>query len=343
MLPWYPLTQFTLLDVMGSHSHRQYMRLRCRPFCFLPVLLCILFLVILPKKLSAQDLRDIPPSRPANTHLPIPANQSLRSLFLVGDSEVSSGPGGTSAASQGWGEPLASFFDPGKLNVVNRAVTSSSSRAYVVEGYWADTLMLLKPGDVVLIQFGQHEGGSPAASVPEKLLPVESTLPGIADDFREITNPSSRQHELVHSYGWYLRQLVVDTIAHGATPVLCSPIPHRDWQAGHIRQSPESYAGWAKAIAIQQRIQFLDLNAILAASYDGLGETAAALLFTSPGDNTNAAGAEQNARLLIGALKGLNPDPLRGYFAEKATAIPAIAPPPPMPSSQPAPSLQPVF
>ena len=287
---------------------------------------------------------DIPRSIPVDTHLPTPANLSLRSLFLVGDSAVSSGPGGTSAAGEGWGQPLAALFDLTKINVVNRAITSSSSRAYIAEGYWADTLALVKSGDIVLIQFGQNEA-APSSTIPPAAtqtaalqtetvqapadLPVESSLPGTADTFREIVSPGTDQHGVIHTYGWYLRQLVVDTIAHGATPILCSPAPHRVWQAGHIRQSTDTYAGWAQAIAIQQRVPFLDLNRILADRYDSLGEAGTAPLFNTLGTNTDGAGAQAAAQVIVGALKGLRPDPLVGYFAAVASSIPPIAPPPP--------------
>ncbi len=37
-----------------------------------------------------------------------------------------------------------------KINVVNRAIGGRSSRTYITEGQWADTLALMKAGDVVL-------------------------------------------------------------------------------------------------------------------------------------------------------------------------------------------------
>ncbi len=300
-------------------------------------------LVVSPRGVRAQTLMDIPHSIPMDTHLPTPANLSLRSLFLVGDSEISSGPGGLSAASEGWGQPLAAFFDPTKINVVNRAITSSSSRAYIAEGFWADTLALIKPGDVVLIQFGRNEVATSASAAGQSStdLPLESSLPGTSDTFREISSPGTDQHGVIHTYGWYLRQLVVDALARGATPILCSPSPHRDWQAGHIRQSAGTYAGWARAIAVQQRVSFLDLNRILADHYDSLGETATGSLFNSLGTNTNPAGADVSARVIVGAIKGLQPDPLIGYFSEKATSVKPIKPPSPPALPQSAPSLQP--
>ncbi len=314
------------------------MRLCRRTVRLLP-LLASLLLSRSSQSFQAQALKDIPRSIPLDTHLPTAQNQALRSVFLVGDSEISSGPGGTSASGEGWGEPIAPLFDLAKINVVNRAITSSSSRSYVSEGYWADTLALIKPNDVVLIQFGENEASSPTTTAAPGSQPVETTLSGVGDDFHELTNPTTQQREFVHTYGWYLREIVVDTIARGATPVLCSPNPHRDWQAGHVRRSADTYSGWAKAIAIQQRIAFIDLNALIANQYDTLGETDVVPFFTQAGKITTAAGAERNASIIVGALKGLSPDPLNGFFSEKGNAIPAIVPPPPPPP--PTPSQQP--
>ena len=335
-----PLLHPLQLDVIASTGHRESMRFRCRSLLLLPLLISSLFSLD-QGHLGAQTLMDIPHSIPLDTRLPTPANPSLRSLFLVGDSAVSSGPGGVSASGVGWGQPFAAFFDPSKINVVNRAVTSSSSRAYIAEGYWADTLALVKSGDIVLIQFGQNEAASSGTAQSPSDLPVESSLPGTADTFREMTSPGSDQHGTIHTFGWYLREMVVDTIARGATPILCSPAPHRDWQAGHIRQSAATYAGWTRAIAVQQRIQFVDLNRILADRYDALGEAATAPLFNASGTNTDADGAQAAARVIIGAMKGLQPDPLNGYFSQTAASIEPIREPPLPPESQPQLSLQP--
>ena len=58
----------------------------------------------------------------------------------------------------GWGNPLASHVDASKVNVVNRAVGGLSSRTYLTSGHWERTLALVKPGDVVLMQFGHNDG-----------------------------------------------------------------------------------------------------------------------------------------------------------------------------------------
>ena len=49
----------------------------------------------------------------------------------------------------GWGEPIVNYFDPVKINVVNRAVGGLSSRTYLTQGHWDRVLAMLKPGTVL--------------------------------------------------------------------------------------------------------------------------------------------------------------------------------------------------
>ena len=85
-----------------------------------------------------------------------PANAALPSLFLVGDSTVRSG--GANGAV-GWGERVALYFDPARVNVVNHAIGGRSSRTFLGEGRWARVMEQVKAGDAVLIQFGHNDGG----------------------------------------------------------------------------------------------------------------------------------------------------------------------------------------
>ncbi len=236
-----------------------------------------------------------------------PANPALRSLFLVGNFAPTSASD-IEAVSPG---SLAGLFDATKLNLVNRTSPGHSSRTYITSGEWAATLALLKPEDVVLVQFSAHDADPLTNSLPGQPS-GNSSLPGLNDDFREVTNPTTHQREIVHSYGWYLRQIVVDSIAHGATPILCSPLSGSTAQAA-ARSTPQDYSGWARSIATQQRIAFLDLLAIVKQQ------------------GSEPVSTDNNATAIIAALKGLHPNPLAGFFSPQGATIPAAAPPPPPP------------
>ena len=256
------------------------------------------------------------PAVHAKLGLAIPENSKIPTLFLVGDSTVRNGRGDGAGGQWGWGEPLVSFFDTAKINVVNRAIGGRSSRTYITEGHWEDTLALMKPGDIVLFQFGHNDSGpldDPARA--------RGTLPGVGNDSREIDNPILKRQETVHSYGWYIRKYVSDTIAKGATPILCSPIPRKIWKDGVVVRNSDTYGGWVQLVAANQHVAFVDLNVIIARRYDALGEAAVEPLFADPHTHTSRAGAELNAECVISGLKGLPHDPLAPYFSEKAKAV----------------------
>lgn len=263
---------------------------------------------------------------------PEPANPALPTVFLIGDSTVRNGNGdGQNLGAEGqwgWGEPIADYFDPAKANLVNRAVGGLSSRTYLTLGNWERVLPLIKPGDFVLMQFG-HNDDYALNDEPPGPLRARGTLKGIGEETKEIDNVMTKKHEVVHTYGWYLRKFIADTKAKGATPIMCSLIPRRIWtDDGKIKRNADDYAGWARQVAVAENIGFIDLNANIADRYDALGHDAVMKLFPQPTPNehthTNRAGAELNAAIVVAGLKALPGNPLAPYFSDKAKAVAPI-------------------
>jgi len=231
----------------------------------------------------------------------------LPTLYLIGDSTVRNGRGDGSNGQWGWGEPLARYFDSSKIKVVNRAHGGRSSRTYLT-GDWETVLENLKPGDIVIMQFGHNDGG-PLDDDQR----ARGTLPGTGAETREIDNPITRQHEVVHTYGWYLRKFIADAKSKGASSMVCSPVPRKIWKAGKVVRSTD-YAKWAAEVASSESVPFLDLNEIIAVRYDELGQEKVEPLFADPHTHTSLAGAELNARCVVEALKGLEQNPLAAYL-----------------------------
>ncbi len=256
------------------------------------------------------------PAVHAKLGLLTPANPQLPTLFLVGDSTVRNGHGDGANGQWGWGEPLVEFFDTSKVNVVNRAIGGRSSRTYITEGHWADTLALMKPGDVVLFQFGHNDSGP-----LDDAARARGTIPGVGEETREIENPILKRHETVHTYGWYMRQYVTDTMAKGAIPIICSPIPRKIWKDGKIVRNSDNYGGWARQVALEKHVAFIDLNAIIAEHYDVLGEQKVEPLFADPHTHTSRVGAELNAQCVVAGIKALPHDPVTNYFSEKGKQV----------------------
>jgi lysophospholipase L1-like esterase len=268
---------------------------------------------------AAVQKEAIPTTDPGATvrpALPTAKNPNLPSIYLVGDSTVRNGRGDGADGQWGWGESLVDFFDSSKINVVNRAIGGRSSRTYITEGRWDELLTMLKPGDFVLFQFGHNDAG-PLDDTKR----ARGTLPGVGDESREIDNPITKKHEVVYTYGWYMRKYVADTLAKGAIPIICSPIPRKSWKDGKIVGWADSYGGWARQVAVTAKINFVDLNEIIARRYDALGEAKVEPLFADPNTHTSLAGAELNAECVVAGLKALDGNPLQRYFSAKGQSV----------------------
>jgi lysophospholipase L1-like esterase len=254
-------------------------------------------------------------------HLPEPANPKLPTLFLIGDSTVRNGRGDGVNGQWGWGEPIAAYFDAARINVVNRAVGGLSSRTYLTLGHWERVLAMLKPGDFVMMQFGHNDNG--ALNDTSR---ARGTKAGMGEECEEIDNLLTHKHEVVHTYGWYLRKLIADTRARGATPIVCSLVPRKTWKDGKILRSKDSYAGWAEQVAATEGVAFVDLNEIIARRYDELGPEKVEPMFADPHTHTSAAGAELNAACVIAGLKALKDNPLADFFSAKSATVGAYSP-----------------
>ena len=254
------------------------------------------------------------------TAQPTPSNSSpaatLPTVFLVGDSTVKNGSGDGANKQWGWGEPLVMYFDAAKITMLNRARGGRSSRTYQTEGLWEQVLAAMKPGDFVLIQFGHNDG-----SALNDASRARGTIKGTGDESEEIDNLLTKKHEVVQSYGWYLRKYVADTQAKGATPILCSPVPRKIWKEGKIAR--DQYGAWAAAIAKETKVAFLDLNEIIARQYEALGVEKVEALFADEHTHTSREGAELNAAVVIAGLKALLPNRLSAFFSPQAESIKA--------------------
>jgi rhamnogalacturonan acetylesterase len=283
-----------------------------------PALFLLFAMTMIHAQLGVPAVSQTDPDLHEKLGLPEPVNSKLPTLFLVGDSTVRNGHGDGANGQWGWGEPLVDFFDTAKINVVNRAIGGRSSRTYITEGHWADTLALMKAGDVVLFQFGHNDTGA-----LDDTFRARGTLPGVEDESREIENPILKVHETVHTYGWYMTKYVIDTIAKGAIPILCSPIPRKTWKDGKIVRNADTFGGWAHQVALQQHIGFIDLNEMIARRYDALGEEKVEPLFGDPHTHTSRAGAKLNADCVVAGLKALPRDPVDQYFSATGKAVEA--------------------
>jgi lysophospholipase L1-like esterase len=154
-------------------------------------------------------------------------------IFLVGDSTMANKPLIPENPERGWGQMLPPYFKAG-VRVENHAMNGRSSKSFRDEGRWQAVENSLKPGDWVIVQFGHND---------EK-----------DKDATRFTTPFG-------SFKTNLTQYVLDTRAHGANPILATPIARRKFDAaGKLVDTHGDYVTAVREVAAEQKVPLIDLN-----------------------------------------------------------------------------------
>lgn len=233
-------------------------------------------------------------------------------FYIIGDSTVRNGDGSGKNGQWGWGSFMGEYFDTTKISVQNHAIGGRSSRTFITEGRWDKIWQTLKKGDYVIMQFG-HNDASPLDDTAR----ARGVLRGIGADSTEIWNPVRKTREVVHSYGWYMRKLVRETKAKGATAIVCSLVPRNNWKDGKVNRSDDSWALWARQIAEEEGVYFIPLNALIADKYDAMGQEKVKPLFHGDNTHTGLEGAKINAETVADQVRKTGPGKLNKYLRKK--------------------------
>lgn len=241
-----------------------------------------------------------------------PSEKNQPTVYLVGDSTVKNGQGDGSGGLWGWGDYIGQFLDTSKVEVENHALGGTSSRTFQSQGLWEPVKDSLQRGDYVLIQFGHNDAGPINDDFRAR-----GTIRGVGDETEEIDNMLTGEHEIVHSYGWYIRKLIKDAKGKGAIPVVMSPIPRNRWEDGKVPRNDEAYGGWAQQVAEEENVTFIDLNDKMARALEEKGENQVTGTYFYERDHTHtsAKGAVLAASLVIEGLKESD-NSLRKYIVE---------------------------
>ncbi len=213
-------------------------------------------------------------------------------IFMAGDSTMADKPllrfvtdsiTGESIAEphpeRGWGQMFPYFFTD-KVKVVNEAQNGRSTRTFIEEGRWAGIVERLQPGDFAIIQFGHNDA---AENRPEK-----------------YTSPEG--------YRRNLEMMVRQTREKGATPILCTPVARRRFDAqGKFYDTHGVYPGIVREVADQMNVTLVDMHARSMVLLEYLGPEGSVALFmhVPAGVNRNfPQGVEDNTHFITeGAIK----------------------------------------
>ena len=252
--------------------------------------------------------------RAAAAEVSTPASQLT--IFACGDSTSKS-----SAPLQGWGTPVAGYFDPAKVAVSNEGHGGKSSRTYY-DGDWPRVLPKINPGDFVLLVFGINDG---------------TTLNGIGDETREVAGQTE------HTYGWYMAKMAGDARAAGAHVWLLTVTPRNIWtnpkakfkdaeivsqEAGYNSAEDKiergtaggKYTQWTKEVGKNLRLPVLDLTSLLADKYEKMGREKVTVNYKDH-NHTFPAGADIVAASIVSGLKAFKNSPFTALLSDKGRAV----------------------
>jgi len=204
----------------------------------------------------------------------------------------------TSGDLQGWGYYIHDYLS---INVINLARNGRSTRSFINDGLWAALLAQTSSSDIVVIEMGHNDDGDPTTDTDER-----AVLPGILNNTVAVTLANGTT-ETVHSFGWYLRKMIVDVRVKSAVPVLSGMVPRNYW-TGNTLQSDWPFADYAKQVATQTAIEYVDHTKYSVNRWQALGSTKAATYYPdSQSTHTDAAGAVINAEAFVTAVQCESP------------------------------------
>nr|WP_254705936.1 rhamnogalacturonan acetylesterase [Streptomyces vilmorinianum] len=203
----------------------------------------------------------------------------MRTLYIAGDSTAAQ-KYADAAPETGWGMALP-FFLHQDLAVANHAINGRSTKSFLDEGRLDVILEAIRPGDLLLIQFGHND--------------------------QKITDPS-RYTEPWTTYQDNLRRYVAGARERGARPVLATSVERRRFDAsGTALRTLGEYPAAMREVAREEGVELLDVQELSLALWQKLGpETTKAYFNWTPAeqDNThfNPPGAIAVARLVAAEL-----------------------------------------
>ncbi|MCZ0989856.1 rhamnogalacturonan acetylesterase [Streptomyces diastatochromogenes] len=215
----------------------------------------------------------------AGVPLAVRAPRRHRTLYIAGDSTAAQ-KYADAAPETGWGMALPFFLRKG-LDVANHAVNGRSSKSFVDEGRLDAILSVIRPGDLLVIQFAHND--------------------------EKNTDPT-RYTEPWTTYQDYLRKYIDGARAKKAHPVLATPVERRRFDVGgNAVPTHGDYPAAMRALAEAERVALLDIEALSLALWQELGveETKKYFNWTdTEQDNThfNPPGAIAVARLVAQEL-----------------------------------------
>lgn len=231
----------------------------------------------------------LPTSHEAAAPDVLEARQAPR-IFLCGDSTMARNTGGV---IDGWGNYLAKYVT---ATVENRAIGGRSARSFWNEKRFQDVANQARAGDVVVIEFGHNDGGSPRSNDNGR-----SACPGTGTE----TCISDKTGEVVYTFSFYIIQAARLMLNKGATVVLSSQTPRNQWEGGTYNGEPSRYVDYmsrAHRALADSRVTFVNHNLAVSNMYRKMGSGPVNALYPQDRTHTGPRGADLSAQAFVQAV-----------------------------------------
>lgn len=163
-------------------------------------------------------------------------------LHLVGDSTMCNYPGIDSKLA-GWGQLLPLFASP-KITITNHACSGAGIRSFLRSGHWNRLLDAIRPGDVVVLQFGINDSNQ----------------------------KDTKNYADLELFTQLFRLLIQEVRSAGATPLAATVLPAYLFDRnGKFIQNRQEYNAAIRRAAAQEKTLLIDLYNLTAAKLDAVG------------------------------------------------------------------------
>ncbi|KAJ4265996.1 hypothetical protein NW762_003969 [Fusarium torreyae] len=224
-----------------------------------------------------------------------------QTVYFAGDSTMAKN-GANDGVTDGWGNYIGKYL---KVTAVNKAIGGRSARSYTAEGRFKEIIDVVKSGDIVVIEFGHNDGGSPETNDNKR-----SDCPGAGTEvcISDVTG------EKVYTFVFYVSQAAKALVAKGAKVILSSQTPNNQWETGTFQPAAPRFVGYvptaAKAVN-SASVTYVDHFAAVTNMYKKLGNTKVNSLYPKDHTHTSPEAADLIAKAFVQAideeLNGLTP------------------------------------
>ncbi|KAK3364494.1 SGNH hydrolase-type esterase domain-containing protein [Lasiosphaeria hispida] len=233
----------------------------------------------------------------------VDVKRATPTVYLAGDSTMAK----TSAPLDGWGPYLGRYLT---IPVVNKAISGRSARSYTNEGRFTELEKLVTSGDIVVIEFGHNDGGSPNSASDN----ARSDCPGSGSE----TCKSGKTGETVYTFNYYVENAAKSFIAKGASVIVSSQTPNNMWEGGKYGAGASRFVAYAASAAknVGKGASFVDHFQAVAALYLKLGNEKTNALYPKDHTHTSPEGGDLVAQAFAQAV-GLDfngTTPLKAYL-----------------------------